>query len=550
MTTEIDREGSPLPKPRIEKQRRLSPALVWLVPLVAAIVGLSIVVRTIREQGPTITIVFQTADGIEPGKTEVKYKNVLVGRVGTVTLDRETHKVEVAVDLEKKYSYFAVDDTRFWVERPRIGLGGVSGLGTLLSGAYIGVDVGVSKKGRKHFLGDENPPSVTRDVPGRRFYLHGKDLGSLDIGSPVYFHRVAVGRIVSWHLDDDGRGVTLEMFISTPYDAHVTSEKRFYNASGVDLSVTSAGLKVNTQSLSTIVAGGVAFDSPPGEGEQSRAKDGTTFSLFPNLEAALMPPDGPSMAVRIRFNESVRGLSLGAPLNFRGVDLGSVTAINMKYDNATKSFPIDVDALIFPARLGEAYQDIVAARGPSHEDHPGIFFRALIEHGFRAQLRSGNLITGQLYIALDFMKNAPKVEYDISAKPLAIPSVPGPTQEIQDEIADIARKLDRIPFDKIGQDLHGTLTNANLLLAQLNTQIAPQAKATLQSAQGALDSLNAMLTTDSPTQRNARQTMEELQRAARSLRNLADYLDRHPEALLRGKPDEAETTRGKKGDAQ
>jgi paraquat-inducible protein B len=221
----------------------------------------------------------------------------------------------------------------------------------------------------------------------------------------------------------------------------------------------------------------------------------------------------------------------------------------MKFDKETKSFPIDVDALIYPSRLGEAYQDIVAARG-GEPDRPDVFFKALVDRGFRAQLRSGNLITGQLYIALDFMKDAPKAEYDPSAKPVPIPSVPGSMQEIQDEIADIARKLDRIPFDKIGQDLHVTLTNASMLLAQLNTQVAPQAKATLQSAQGALDSLKATLEVDSPTQRNARQTMEELQRTARSLRTLADYLDRHPEALLRGKPTEAAPTEGQKDGAK
>jgi paraquat-inducible protein B len=249
----------PAPEPRRDGRKRL--ALIWLVPLIAALAGLALVVRAWLQTGPTITITFDTAESLEDGATEVRYKDVVVGKVSSIQLRDDDSGVVVEVELTPDAKRIAVKDSRFWVVRPRIGIGGVSGINTLLSGAYIGVDVGTATESQRDFVGLEKPPAVTHDQKGRQFTLTTMDAGSVTIGAPVYYRRVAVGRIVDAALDEDGKRITVRVFIDAPYDRFVTSGVRFWNAGGVDLAVSSEGLKLNTQSLATVLAGGIAFQA-------------------------------------------------------------------------------------------------------------------------------------------------------------------------------------------------------------------------------------------------------------------------------------------------
>jgi Paraquat-inducible protein B len=238
--------------------------LVWLVPIVAALVGIGLVIRAMLAAGPTITVSFQTAEGLQAGKTEVKYKNVVVGRVTSIRLTRNFKGVVVTIDLTHNAAKLAVADTRFWVVRPRVDWGGVSGLNTLLSGAYIGVDVGSSKTPKRRFAGLSEPPAILHDQKGRRFLLHARTLGSLNIGSKIYYRKFAVGRVAGYKLDQDGQGVTIQLFVRAPYDNFVTRETHFWNASGVDLAVNANGLKLATESVASVLAGGVGFGQPSG----------------------------------------------------------------------------------------------------------------------------------------------------------------------------------------------------------------------------------------------------------------------------------------------
>jgi paraquat-inducible protein B len=263
------------PEPSIRGPSRLRVSVVWLVPLVAALVGLGLLLRAYVQAGPEITISFKNAEGLEAGKTEVKYKDVAIGRVREIELSSDHTQVLVRVELKKTNADLAVRDTRFWVVRPRADLGGVSGLGTLLSGAYIGMDVGRLKETTREFEGLELPPRVTNDQQGGRYLLRADNLGSLNIGSPVYYRRIPVGSVVGFDLEDRGQGVVVEVFVEAPYNHFVTQDTRFWNASGVDLSVDASGVKVNTQSLLTLVAGGVAFQSG-GQREAPVVEDNTS----------------------------------------------------------------------------------------------------------------------------------------------------------------------------------------------------------------------------------------------------------------------------------
>lgn len=527
--------GDDLPEPVVQRPR-INASLVWLVPIIAALVGLSLVIHAWIDAGPTINIGFQSAEGLDPGKTPVKYKNVIIGRVTTVRLSEDRSHVVAKVALEKSAEGFATAETRFWVVRPRIGLGGVSGIDTLLSGAFIGADVGKSQEPKNDFTGLETPPPVTHGAQGRTFDLHADDLGSLDIGSPIYYRRIQVGRVSSYHLNKDGKGVTVQIFVDTPNDQFVTTSSRFWNASGIDVSLGADGLKVNTQSLATVLAGGVAFQDPPGPHDVVPAQENDAFTLFNDRATAMAPPDGEPRYIRMRFDQSVRGLAVDAPVEFLGVSFGRVVSINLDVDEKTQAFSTVVGAVVYPARLGKAHDKLVAlAKAHGDDEQMSQMMGSLVARGLRAQARTGNLLTGQLYIAMDFLPKAPKVAFDGAAKPLVIPTAPGSFDKIQEQLADIVAKVQKIPFDSIGNNLDQSLAELNHTLKQVNTDVLPEVKTTLRGAQQTLGSANNALSPDSPLQQNLGGTLQELQRAARSLRVLTDYLGEHPDALLRGR---------------
>ncbi|MEP7301042.1 MAG: MlaD family protein [Caldimonas sp.] len=527
------------PQPRIATVRRWNVSLVWLLPAVAVAIGLSLLVRTVFLIGPRIEIEFASADGVEAGKTDVRYKEVVIGKVQSVSLRDDRKRVVVGVQLNRSAAGMAVEDTSFWVVRPRIGAGGVTGLGTLLSGAYIGVDAGISKRERSGFVGLEAPPFVLRGEPGSIFVLRSDDLGSLDVGSPVFHRRTHVGRVVGYTLDADRDELSVKIFVEAPYQRLVNRDTRFWNASGIDLTVSASGLKLNTQTLTSILAGGLAFETPPGV--RTPAPENTVFKLYNDERSALAPPDGPAVRVRMVFEQSVRGLAEGAAVDLLGIEIGRVTSIALQYDAARKRFPVEVFADIYPYRLGAVRTALLqTVTDPSAGE--AAVLQQFVVHGVRAQLRTGNLLTGQLYVAFDFIGTRP-VRAALSDGTLTVPTAPGTLSEIQPQIADIVEKVSKIPFDQIGKDLSSTLAGANAAINRLTPEAQKalaEVQKTLTRAQASLESLDRNVTDPSaPVQHNLEQTLQELQRTSRSLRVLSDYLQQHPEALLRGKPADA-----------
>jgi paraquat-inducible protein B len=527
------------------RKRRIS--WIWLVPIVAAVAGLSLLTRTWLESGPTITITFNTAEGLEVGKTQVRYKDVDIGTVKSIRLNEDRSKVIVKADLVKEAATIAREGSQFWVVRPRLGLSGVSGLGTLLSGAYIGVDATngktqggqeVSDEEKTEFVGLETPPEVTHDRPGKRFTVRATDLGSLDVGSPVYYRRISVGQVIGYQLDSTGHFVNIQIFVDAPNDKFVTTDTHFWNASGVDFTLNADGLKVRTQSLLSMAVGGIAFGQRDDDKTVSPAKADAVFTLYGNQTESEATPDGEPFAVTMRFDQSIRGLPVGAPIDFNGIVLGQVDTITMDFDTETKRFFSVVHANLYPQRLGAVYERVRKFSAQEDEKdprHPGSrLLSSMISHGLRAQLRSSNLLTGQLYVALDVFPNAKRVDFQMST-PAEIPTLPGNLDQLQQQISSIATKLDKIPFDKIGEDLQRTLANTSRLMGRLDKQVAPQAEALLKQANKSLADLGNLLAPDAALPVNAQRAMDELSRAARSLRALADYLQANPEALLRGR---------------
>jgi paraquat-inducible protein B len=529
-----------LPEALVAPKSRGPMLLVWMVPLLALLIGGWLAVKTILEQGPTITIVFKNAEGIEAGKTKIKYKDVEIGKVTKVALTEDLKQVAVTAELVKSVTSHLVEDTSFWVVRARVSGGSVSGLGTLLSGAYIGVDVGKADKSQRSFTGLEVPPAIQIDTPGREYALHSDDLGSLDVGSPVFFRRLQVGQVKSYELDKDGKGVSLKVFVKEPYDKYVTTNTRFWNASGIDLTLDSGGIKLQTQSMVSIMLGGIAFGTPADSSERPAAAADREFSLFGDRVEAMKNPETEIIKVAMMFKESVRGLAPGAPLDFRGIDIGEIRSIYADIDPVSKEVIIMAEANLYPERLRArtrghvALKDKIGAAQASSEN----MLDLLVEKGLRGKLQTGNLLTGQLYVALEFVPHAPKMRIDHSQTPPLLPTIPSSMQALQQSLASIIKKVDGMPLEQIGTNLEQTLKNASALMKRLETELTPEATKALAEASQTLKSMERLLATEAPLQQDAREAMRELTRTAQAFRVLADYLERHPEALLRGKQED------------
>lgn len=519
--------------------------IVWLIPLVALLAGGWLAFKAIRDQGPVITISFLSAEGLEPGKTKVKYKELDIGLVKNVTLAADRSHVVVTAEMARSAADLMVDDTRFWVVRPRVANGGVSGLDTLLSGVYIGMDVGSSAQAREEFAGLEVPPILTSHRPGRLFRLRARDLGSLSYGTPVYFRRIEVGELAAYQLDSDGSGITAQVFVHAPYDQYVTNETRFWHASGVDISVDAAGVKMRTQSLSSILLGGIAFGAPPEASGAQPAPDNASFVLADSREEAFKPDESVIDEFEVIFNESVRGLKPGAEVDFRGVAVGEVISVDMRYERKRRSLHVPVRIHLYPERMRSLWQD--GSSGEQAVIARRKLFNEFVETGLRAQLRTGSLLTGQLYVALDFFPKLARQSIDWTHAPPLLPATNGDLQELQATLASIASKLDKIPFEQISADLRlalqsldKTLKDADALVGKLNGEIAPEIKETLASARQTFATAEQTMANQSPLQQELQGTLREVSRAAQSVREVMDYLDRHPEALLRGKSEEKE----------
>lgn len=528
-----------LPRAITVAPRKHLPQLVWLVPLIALLLGGWLIVNTLGQRGPTITISFLTAEGIEPDKTRLRYKNVDIGEVKAVRLSEDRSRVLVTAQLAAHAEGFRADDSRFWVVRPRISGGKVSGIGTLLSGAYIGADLGTSYAHRKEFIGLETPPILTKGMPGRHYTLEADEIGSLDIGSPVYYRRVQVGEVVAHEMNPDGTRIVIKIFVRAPYDRHVKPRARFWNASGMDFSLDASGVKLQTQSLVSIVVGGIAFESPEEDASLAEAAADSRFTLHPNRATALKAPDGEPLLLTVNFKHSVRGLQPGAPVDFRGIVVGEVLSTAAEFDESRDWFDFPVGIALYTERI--------VLRGKRPEQHAperirAGLLRAINQRGLRAQLRSGNLLTGQMYVALDFFPEAAPVKVDWRAAHKEFPAVRGDFAELQLALTRLLGKLERLPIEEIGADLRATLKSADGALQSLDRmaqrasgELAPELVAGLKDLRATLVAAEKLMAQDAPLQLDLRETLREVGRAAQALRTLADTLERQPEALLRGK---------------
>ena len=559
--------------------RRHQISIVWFVPLVALLIGGWLVYKTVSEKGPTISISFKSAEGLEAGKTKIKYKNVELGQVTEIRLTPDLSRVLVTAELVKEAEEFLSANTRFWIVRARVAAGQVSGLGTLFSGAFIGLDPGNPGLPATHFEGLEIPPVVTTDLPGRHYKLHASRLGSIDIGAPVYYRQIKVGQVVGIILKEDGQAVDVNVFVNAPFDKYVFNNTRFWNASGLDIAVDAGGIRVNTESFVTIMVGGIAFETPANLEPGDPAEPDAVFRLYESREKIFEKTYAEKSRWLLQFDGSVRGLTVGSPVEFRGIRIGQVLDINLEYVSAEKAFKIPVLIEIEPERI-----KVLGERDLSDEKQMNNY---LVEEGLRAQLKTGSLITGQLYVELDFHPEAEPAQIIWEGRYPQMPTVPTSMDEITTSLTQLLKKLEKLPIEQIGNDLRDTIQGAKRLvnsaelqesivalnqtlnqvqqftatltkvitpelrsaMANLNTTlkytrklaqnfdrtVVPELDATLKEAQSTLNAIKGSVSKDSPLYYELMRVFKELSGAARSIRVMADYLERNPDALIYGK---------------
>jgi len=518
-----------------KKQTRLS--FVWIIPIVAAAAGIWVAVTRIMSQGPEITIAFQTAEGLAAGKTKIQYNGVEIGTITKIRISDDYKGVVAIAQMAPKTEGFLYKDTKFWVVRPRISGLNISGLGTLLSGDYIGLEIGQSRENERSFVALETPPVVSSDTPGRFFMLKTPELGSLDAGTPIYFRQLQAGQVISYELDKDGQSMNVKIFIQAPYDQYVTPNTRFWHASGIEMSVSANGLHVQTESLMSILAGGIAFETPTAGPVLPPAEADTVFTLNSDRVSAFSPPvRDPQTFVLVFKVSSVRGLVAGAPVELGGVKIGEVTQVSPQFNMKTFEFSVPVTVQVDPQRFGVQFLDMPPGGDAAARHHR--VMDTLVSRGLRAQLKTGSMLTGSLYVAVDFFPDAPPVTLDWSQNPVLLPTVPGGIEQLEAKVESIMKKLDQMQFKEISDDLrksigdldktlvsaHGTLTNADRLVGSANKLV---------------NHTDDLIEPNSVLDTQLNNMLMEGGGAARALRVLADYLERHPEALIRGKTGEA-----------
>ncbi len=519
-------------KEAVWKEKKSGISTIWIVPIVALVIGAWLFYQSYMERGPQIEIVFKSGAGIEADKTVIKYKDIVVGKVKNVTFGEDLKSVRVTAEVKRNMREYLSENTRFWIVQAKLGMGEVQGLDTLLSGVYIVMDPQKGEERRKIFKGLDEIPVISSGEKGRTFTLKADNIGSLSVGSPIYYKHLRAGSVASYKLDPDGRKITIEVFIKSPFDKLVDTNTRFYNASGIDVSMSANGIDIRTEALVSILMGGLAFENFPVYGRGGPVTKGYTFSLFNDRKEAQQLIYKKAIYFWVYFDDSIRGLSVGAPVEFRGLKIGEVVSYYLIGNADTAEFKIPILVKIEPERF-----TIIGDRQDMNGTGVNLpVFEKLVKNGFRAQLQTGNLLTGELYIDLNLFPDAEPVAIKKEHGFYVIPSVPATLSSLKSSVKDVLKRIAGIPFEEIGNNLNG-------LLKELRSGTLPKIDTTIESVNILVRDTDKMMNTartnyidqNGEINRKINRLLDEFIRTSKSVKNLTDYLERHPESLIKGK---------------
>jgi len=523
-------------------------SLVWLLPILTVVIGVWLTVKTISEQGPEITITFANAEGIEAGKTKIKYKSIEMGVVESLQFSKDASQIILTARLANEAADFLRRDTQFWVVKPRMSLRGISGLSTLISGSYIEMAPGHGDAWRD-FEGLNEAPTIKAEAEGKRITLMTDRLGSIEAGVPLYYKGILAGEVLGYSLGNDNKNIFIDAFVKSPFDQLVNSSSRFWNTSGIDVSIGSEGIKINSDALLSIMLGGIAFETPSGRDHSEVDPESVVYTLH-NSHQEIEDETFTRKVLLVAFFEgSLRGLDVGAPVELKGIKIGRVKDIHLEFDLRDTSFRIPVVLEIEPERI--------SAQAEAGDISPDELLSSLVEQGLRAQLQTGSLLTGQLFVNLGIYPDSPAKLLGYNKQYPEIPTIPGGMDQITSSVNSILAKLEKVNLDKIGRDIEQILEGANKIVNSPKSdlknslrhlasilkaldgenldQVVGSAYQSLEKLQSTIELLNTMLDPDSPLQYRAIELSKELSDMARSVRALVDMLERNPNSVIFGK---------------
>jgi len=534
--------SDPTPTPAAVPEYRAAQRwnIVWVVPVIALLIGGWMIYQNFSSKGPVARVGFDTADGIAARKTEVRCRSVKVGVVKTVKLTDDLQTVVVTLELDPDSDRLLRNGTQFWVVRPRVSTTDISGLGTLLTGAYIELDPGPDNGVEiNDFKGLETPPATNRNIPGRRLVLTADEAGSLVAGAPIYYRGLEVGRIESRKLEEDGNTVTYDAFIREEYSNLVKTNSRFWNTSGININAGADGFKIRTPSFQAMVSGGASFSVPEGVQPAKPAEDGMKFTLFADEDEANGSTFNPTMKFLLLFEQSVRGLTRSAPVEFRGIVIGRVADISLDYLKSAEDSRIPVLIEIDPSLLRRENAEKIM--NPDSE-----FLKSAVQQGLRASLKTGNLLTGALFVDLDYYKEAAPAELSKVEDLVTLPTVSSGLAQLEAKVTAILDKIQAVDIDGTVKKFGATADEAAIALKEIKETAASlrktldsaefaQLPADLRAALASVDKSVSSVGPDGPIQGDLLRTLEELRAALRALKAVSTTVDEKPNSLLFGR---------------
>ncbi len=515
---------------------------VWIIPILALAMGAWMLFQYINSTGPQITLQLPTADGIEAGKTEIRALNVKVGVITEVTLSKNYDHIIATAQMNKDAARMLRDDSMFWVVKPRIGRDGISGLETLLSGAYIQLQPGKSEKEKEKFKVLDIPPVAAPDAEGLRLILTHNEAGKLGVGDPVIFKGFTVGRVEKTSFDVDSRQAKYQLFIFKPYDSLVRTRTKFWLHSGMDLQLNSEGFELKFGSLESLLTGGVTFDTVSGmDSGELLTEDMASFRLYDDVKQLREGMYDEYIEFVMLFDESVRGLKAKAPVEYRGLRIGTVMRVPLRFPTQEESFSVKRIPVLVRIELGRLFEHFHSDSMSDYRDKLKLEFAK----GLRGTLKTGNFLTGALYIDTDFYPDAEKYVPDEFLDLEVFPTMRGGFAQVQKQLNDFLEKLNKLPMEDTLTSLNETLktsertlasaeraaSSIDKLLNQNDTQQTPaDIRKSLQQLQNTLDGYGP----NSTMYNEMESTLKELEKVMVELKPVLKQLNDKPNSLVFG----------------
>lgn len=517
-------------------------SIIWLVPFIALLIGAWMLYFQLSHRGDLVTISFENGEGIDAGKTKIKVKNVRVGVVEKVELNDSLNGIIVNARIHNNDKQLLVEDSDFWVVRPKIGKGGITGLGTLVSGAYIELSPGISANKKYTFTGLENAPVTPVGTPGLHITLASDGERALQIGDVILFRGINVGRIEYVHFNAEERTIYYDAFIETPYDELVTVNTRFWEVNGVEVTLSADGIRVQSGTLETLISGGVTFDVPAGMPDGEVVTQREVFTIFPNKDVIDNDQHGKGLQFILLFKDSIRGLKAGAPVEFRGIKIGRVIRTDTAYPevghllNPDSLIPVMIN--IEPTRIG--YKNNDAALKQANED-----MLALLKKGLHSSLATGSFLTGSKYITLQYDASRTNTLKHFSGY-VVVPTVSNPFDQVVSHFSKLINKVNKLPLGKALnttdvtlQQLTATLKEVDLVSQQLTLLLKQSSDENLvgniNAALMNIKKLSSDFSTGSVTNEELRNTLSAMQDALTELKPLLMQLNQNPDSLIFGR---------------